>query len=345
MEKININYSFLDQQRIVGDFDADKMITSIFKQNRQAELYQFFALSEKEFLAAKSLVYDFLQIQKPEPTWYDEKRILNGQTVFENYAMSIMTLLGVMSLPYCYAASPGNKALYLTEKMRKSPGKRLAETGEFTISVLRKGSLQKNKVGIFHITKTRLIHAMARYYLQKGTWDKTCGVPINQEDMAGTNMAFSYVILTGLQLSGIILSQQQKEDFLFVWKYIGYHLGIYESLLPGTFQEARALSETIKKRTLRKTEEGIILTQELVNYYKSVLPKQEAEFVTAQIRYYLGNEVAEYIGLPADSTKDNLVKFTNSFKELENIFLLPKNSLSELMRNYRVMKANNDKLT
>ena len=296
-------------------------------------------LEEKEFLEKNPLANDFLQIQKQEPTWYSEKRILNGQTVFENHALSIMTLLGVMSLPYCYASSPGNKALYLTEKMRKSPGKRLAETGEFTISVLRKGSLQKNKIGMFHITKTRLIHAMARYYLQKVTWDKAWGVPINQEDMAGTNMAFSYVILTGLQLSGIILSQQQKEDFLFVWKYIGYHLGIDESLLPDTFQEARALSETIKKRTFRKTEEGIILTQELVNYYKSVFPKKEAEFVNAQIRYYLGNEVAEYIGLPADTIKDRLIKFTNSFKEIENIFSLPKSSMNELMRNYRMMKS------
>ncbi len=339
MKKVINNYSFLDKQRTVGDLDADKLVSSIFKQNRQAELYQFFALSEKEFMQGNSLANIFLQIQKQQPTWYDEDRIIKGQTIFENYAMSIMTLLGVMSLPYCYAASPGNKALYLTEKMRKSPGKRLAETGEFTISVLRRGSLQKNQAGIFHITKTRLIHSMARYYLQKDSWDKSWGIPINQEDMAGTNMAFSYVILTGLQLSGIILSQQQKEDFLFVWRYIGYHLGIEESLLPENFQEARALSETIKKRTLQKTEEGIILTQELVNYYKSVLPKRQAEFVESQIRYYLGNEVAEYIGMPAYSLKDRLVNFTNSFKELENIFSVPKNSMNELTQNYQRMKS------
>lgn len=339
MKKVINNYSFLDKQRTVGDLDADKLVSSIFKQNRQAELYQFFALSEKEFMQGNSLAKTFLQIQKQQPTWYDEDRIIKGQTIFENYAMSIMTLLGVMSLPYCYAASPGNKALYLTEKMRKSPGKRLAETGEFTISVLRRGSLQKNQAGIFHITKTRLIHSMARYYLQKDSWDKSWGIPINQEDMAGTNMAFSYVILTGLQLSGIILSQQQKEDFLFVWRYIGYHLGIEESLLPENFQEARALSETIKKRTLQKTEEGIILTQELVNYYKSVLPKRQAEFVESQIRYYLGNEVAEYIGMPAYSLKDRLVNFTNSFKELENIFSVPKNSMNELTQNYQRMKS------
>lgn len=339
MKKVINNYSFLDKQRTVGDLDADKLVSSIFKQNRQAELYQFFALSEKEFMQGNSLAKTFLQIQKQQPTWYDEGRIIKGQTIFENYAMSIMTLLGVMSLPYCYAASPGNKALYLTEKMRKSPGKRLAETGEFTISVLRRGSLQKNQAGIFHITKTRLIHSMARYYLQKDSWDKSWGIPINQEDMAGTNMAFSYVILTGLQLSGIILSQQQKEDFLFVWRYIGYHLGIEESLLPENFQEARALSETIKKRTLQKTEEGIILTQELVNYYKSVLPKRQAEFVESQIRYYLGNEVAEYIGMPAYSLKDRLVNFTNSFKELENIFSVPKNSMNELTQNYQRMKS------
>lgn len=264
---------------------------------------------------------------------------MKGQTVFEDHAVTIMSLLGIMSLPYCYAAYPGNKALYLTEKMRKSPGKRLAETGEFTLGVLRKGSLQKNGDGLLHINKTRLIHAIARYHLQKGNWNNDWGVPINQEDMAGTNLAFSYVILTGLQRSGILLSDREKEDFLFVWKYIGTQLGITKELLPDNFQEARILAETIKSRTMRKTDEGITLTEDLVAYYKGMLPPQQAHFVEYQIRYFLGEEVSEYLGLPKDLTQQNLVAFTNGIKEIQNLFSLPANQMPQLTANFQRMKA------
>lgn len=345
VSKMNWSNELLDLQRQVGDAAADDTISNIFKKNQQAEFYELFSLSEKEISNLKSdhPGKEFLLSPKPIPTWYDERRILSGQRVFENYAMPIMTLLGLMSLPYCYAASPGNKALYLTEKMRKSPGKRLAETGEFTLTVQQSGNLEAGKSGLFQINKTRLIHAMARYYLQKGTWDISWGVPINQEDMAGTNMAFSYVILLGLQLSGHVLSDREKEDFLFVWKYIGYQLGIDEALLPNNFQEARLLSEKIKKRNFKKTEEGIVLTKELVNYYESVLPKPQALFASSQIRYFLGKEASAMIGLAEDSVKDKLVGFTNSYKELQNLFTLPKNQMSELMENYQAMKAKGGK--
>jgi hypothetical protein len=342
---MNVDTEYLNKQRQVGDEAADATIAYIFQKNQQTEFYKLFSLSENEISTLKSNHpgKEFLLSPKPIPTWYDEKRILLGQAVFENFAIPIMTLLGLMSLPYCYAASPGNKALYLTEKMRKSPGKRLAETGEFTISVLRKGNLIPGQSGLFQIYKTRLIHAMARYYLQKGTWENAWGLPINQEDMAGTNMAFSYVILLGLQRSGHILSDKEKEDFLFVWKYIGYHLGIDETLLPDNFHQARLLSEKIKTRNFKKTEEGIVLTKELVKYYESVLPKQQALFATSQIRYFLGNEVSAMIGLSSDSIKDKLIGFTNSYTELQNLFSLPKNQMSELITNYQAMKAKTSK--
>ena len=67
-----------------------------------------------------------------------------------------MTLLGAFALPYCYAGSPGNKALFLSEKMRNSPGKRLADTAEVTIAVSTPGSFE-NGEAYFHINKTRII--------------------------------------------------------------------------------------------------------------------------------------------------------------------------------------------
>lgn len=333
-------HDFLDRQRFVGDPVADTLVADLIHTNRAHVLYAPLRLSPEELIKTKAAdpVFDFLVGKQTYPKWFDEKRIIKGQELFEQYAVSIMSLLGMMALPYCYAACPGNKALYLTEKMRNSPGKRLAETGEFTLGVMRKGSHAKGKTGFAHINKTRMIHAIARFHLQKENWDSHWGVPINQEDMAGTNLAFSYVILAGLQQSGILLSPREKDDYIFLWKYVGRQLGIDERLLPDSFEDAHVLAETIKLRNLRKTEEGMVLTRELVRYYQIAFPKREAGFIESQMRYYLGPEVSGYLGLSEDPIKDQLITWANAWQEMQNIFSLPRHQLPQLMSNLGSLK-------
>jgi hypothetical protein len=164
------------------------------------------------------------------------------------------------------------------------------------------------------------------------------GVPINQEDMAGTNLAFSYVILLGMQQSGYILSDKEKEDFLFAWRYIGYQMNIDESLLPSSFLEARQLATTIKIRNFKKTEEGIILTKELLSYYKVSVPRDQSDLVSSQIRFYLGNEVAEYIGIVSDPIRDNLAATVSTFKSLQSLLSVQPDSYQKMLSQHSLLK-------
>ncbi|MEO8474729.1 MAG: oxygenase MpaB family protein [Chryseolinea sp.] len=328
---------FLDRQRHVGDPDADNLFAEMVSKKKLSDFHKTLSLSEKELhlLNTDQPMKAFILGKRAEPEWVDDSRVLRGQEIFDNHAFPIMTLLGLMSLPYCYAASPGNKALFMAEKMRQSPAKRITDTAQFTIDVLKPGNLQSNRYGFVQIRKTRLIHAMARHYISKAEWNQDWGVPINQEDMAGTNLAFSYIILVGLQSFGVMLSMKEKEDFIFTWKYIGYQLGINEKLLPDSFKEAEMLTEVIKRRHFKKTEEGVILTQELVKYLETVVPQRQAYFVKAQIKYFLGREVAGYLGLPDNRIKDKIIEATNSVKEIQNFFTIPKKSLNLLFENYK----------
>jgi hypothetical protein len=303
-------------------------------------LYALFPISDTElFKAKKSSSKEFLLTRKPLPVWFDEKKLHRGQQVFETYAMEIMTLLGALALPYCYAGSPGNKALYLSEKMRKAPGKRLFDTAQFIISVSTPGGFTDSGVGHIHINKTRLIHAIARYYLLKGgNWNPEWGQPINQEDMAGTNLAFSYIILLGLQKSGFILTEIEKEDFLFLWRYIGYQLNVDQALLPDSFQQAATLARTIEKRNFKKSEESMDLTKELMNYYKTVVPPRQAIFIESQVRYFLGPEVAGYLGLEENPIRDGITSMMSSFKELKNIFEVHRPSYATMIANQQRLK-------
>ena len=250
-----------------------------------------------------------------------------------------MTLLGAMSLPYCYAATPGNKAIYLTGKMRKSPGMRLLDTAHFIIEVLKEGSFESGGSGSFEVQRTRLVHALVRnMILNKTDWDIGWGLPVNQEDMAGTNLAFSYIILTGMQQSGFELSHKEREDFLYAWRFIGYQLRIDEWLLPADMAEAQELEKAIRTRHFRKSPEGSLLTSELIDHYRQSFPAVAAYFVDSQIRHFVGPEISELLGLQPEDTKDKIVNIINVIRKSINRTVVNPFSYQIMMRNHLKLK-------
>ncbi len=332
--------TFLDEQRKRGDEGADVFIGNILSAGNKNQLYEIIALPDKEVakLSGSNPVALFLHTHRPKPVWYSIDAIHNGQQVFKKYALDIMTLLGVLSLPYCYAASPGNKALYLTAKMRKSTGKRLVETADFIINVMSPGSFDTAGTGHIQINRIRLVHAMVRYYLQKGEWNAAWGLPINQEDMAGTNLAFSYIILTGLTRTAFTLTVSEQENFLHAWRYIGYQMHIADELLPATVAEARLLENKIKQRHFQSSEEGRVLTKELIDHYKAHFPTVPAYFVSAHMRYLLGMEISALLGLQPEPFKDELLKSINGLTETVNQFYVRPTGFEKMLANHATLK-------
>ncbi len=337
---MNLTHSFLDQARLTTDEPADELVSRFFSSGRMKDLYQTLSANTDDVANSSggNDITDFMLGGTEEPAWYSAEKIESGQAIFAEYATEIMTLLGAYSLPYCYAGSPGNKALYLSEKMRKNPGKRLFDTAEFVISVSTSGNLTRNKIGLIQINKTRLIHAIARAYTFKYGWNMQWGAPVNQEDMAGTNLAFSYIILNGLRKSGITLTEKQNEDYLFLWRYIGYQNGILEDLLPANYLEASQLTNVIKRRNFTHSKEGKELTRELLDYYRKVAPSSQANFVESQVRYYLGEKISAYLGLSPDPIKDVVTDMVNTFNSLKNSFSSHTSSYGEMIRNFEKQK-------
>lgn len=59
-------------------------------------------------------------------------------------------------------------------------------------------------------------------------WDiNNYGIPINQEDMAATLLAFSVNVLVGIEIVlGQPLPENEQHDYLALWRYLGWLLGI-----------------------------------------------------------------------------------------------------------------------
>lgn len=330
---MNVSSEHLESLRGVGDHPADQLMQTLTASHRMDAWMQILPLPAERLRKARmdKEMAAFLKSPRPLPDWWDDSRLLRGQLVFRQCALDVMMLLGAMSLPYCYAASPGNKALYRAGKMRKQTAKRLFDTAQFVMAVLTPGSLAPRGDGYLHINKTRLIHAMVRQLVSRHDWDSTWGLPVNQEDMAGTNLAFSYVILLGLQQSGVQLHAREREDFLFAWRCIGYQMGVDESLLPASFEEARRLEYAIRKRHFKKSEEGIELMNDLLQYFKGNFPPVPAYFIDSQIRYFLGPEIYPLLGLKPEPLKDNVRVYLSAIREAMNTFMINPGSYDKLM--------------
>lgn len=339
---MKLDTPFLDSRRQITDTPTDDLVKDYFSNGKSMVIYNALSLELTKIneISDEKLKTFFLS-QKELPQWYDPIKIEKGQAFFYKQALPVMTLLGALSLPYCYAASPGNKALYFSEKMRSSTHKRLLDTADFIIGVCSPKSLETNGTGHVFINKIRLIHAIARYYiLHKQDWKKEWGAPINQEDMAGTNLAFSYLILKGMKEGGYDLLKSEIDSFLHLWKYIGYQLHLDENLLPNSYKEAAELEKAIRIRHFKPSEEGKVLTAEIVAYYKTIVPnKAAANMMEAQIRYLLGPFVADCLGLYANPILDTVVLTINTIRK-NTLFLTHKTpSYEQMLKNQKMLKA------
>jgi len=145
----------------------------------------------------------------------------------------------------------------------------------------------------------RLMHAAVRKLAAEApTWKREFGLPVNQEDLAGTLMSFSWVVMDGLDKLGVSLSESEREAYLHCWLVAGHMLGIREDLLPPDFESAGALSAAVARRQFGPTPEGQQMTKALVQMMADTLPgdvfRNVAPFL---IRYFLGEERAKWLGI------------------------------------------------
>lgn len=314
------NTDFLSQMRQTGDAPADQVITSIFESGEAAGFHRLFKdLVYNRDLHHETLpiiLQDFIKNHLQMPAWVDLKKFKKGVKVFHENAEPILTMLGFLSLPYCYAAAQGAEVLIRSERIKQDTKRRLLETAQFVLDVMHPQGFEPEGKAFASILKVRLMHATIRYHLSKSKdWNSTWGVPVNQEDMGGTNGAFSWISLRGLRKMGYTLSPKDSESYLHLWNIIGALLGVRTELLPDTAKEAFWLDKKIAERHFYKSEAGIELTKALRTCLSQDAKKPFPEgFTDAYMRFLLGDKVADLLEIPPSNWTSNLIpllKFQN----------------------------------
>ncbi len=309
----------LEDSRQQGDQLADNCIQLVFEQVGITGLRTFFQWLVKEDFDWKNQL-DFVQKYFQEnaifPSFYQEREFQRGLDFAQKHQADIALMLGCLSLPYCYAGADGARVLWMSERIGKDTRKRLEETGSFVFGVLNPKQWKMSEAGIpiamLRILKVRLMHASIRFFtLHHQTWNaKDWGLPVNQEDMAGTNLAFSYIVIVGMRKNNLSFTDQEAEAYLHTWNVINAMMGVEIGLLPQNLREAFVLAKAIAKRQFRTSEEGVGLTKSLLKALEEFIENPLLKTIpSAFMRHLLGKEVADLLQIPNNPLEERLVPF------------------------------------
>jgi hypothetical protein len=249
----------------------------------------------------------FAQIERT-PVWYDARAIDRAGDVLLRAGPLGGLVLGAGSLVYGYASPAGNKPLVLTGRLEQQAARRVNETARFVQAVCRARGMRPGGDGWQIAIRVRLIHAQVRRMILKtDKWrPELWGAPINQHDMAGTLLLFSYVVVLGLQSLGMTVEAAEAERFIQLWRLVGHVLGVHPELIPASMYDATRLAELIGALQGPPDEDSRALTAALLasphEGARTPAEVRDAErrtrFGQAMSRHFLGEELADQMGVP-----------------------------------------------
>ncbi|MFD3546681.1 oxygenase MpaB family protein [Streptomyces sp. NPDC058655] len=287
-----------------GDELADATVAALFERG---EVGKFNTLMRYVSTAGAPLpdglpdvAREYLHATGAPPSWVDWGEMEKARLFFLDNNVHISTALSFASMPACYVI-PHVAGLLSATHALKYPSKRMAETGQFTVYLMQPDAFEAGSRFIPAAQKVRLLHASVRHHLKReGRWDvERLGTPICQEDMIGGQMLFSLLVLDSLHRLNIHMSVDGAEAYFYAWRVVGAMLGVDQEHAPEDLEQARRFLDLYMTRHMGPSEEGVLLTRQLVDLYEEVVPGTFFDpVVGALIRYLIGDTSADWLRVP-----------------------------------------------
>jgi ER-bound oxygenase mpaB/B'/Rubber oxygenase, catalytic domain len=296
---------FLDSMRQLGDPLADNAVGQLFASGDVKAVNALMkTLVENDQPPPETLppvIREYLATSEGLPAWADPVKIKAGEDFFWRFGPEAIMNLFCYSLPFCYAARKGVQVLALTSRLYTNPTRRIIETAQMMVDVLRPGGLSPGGTGVRTAQKVRLMHAGVRHQTAAYPgWNPEFGKPINQEDLAGTLLSFGWVVIDGLRKLELRIDDTQAEAYLHCWNVVGHILGVREDLLPANMAAAEQLAHIIQQRQYASCEEGRDMTRALIQMMQRFLPGTLLDPIPALFtRFLLGNAYSDLLGVEA----------------------------------------------
>jgi hypothetical protein len=263
-------------QHILQDQEA-KAISTLFSRmnsNDDAPIESTFPVLAKFFEETGNLPVDV-----------DIDRIRRGEDVFRRHIFAGALVLLARSLPEGYQAPNLSVILNISGELRTHTYKRLLATLQTVVNVSTTCGFQRGGKAVITAQKLRLLHAgvrhLTRHYRPK--YESTYGVPVCQEDMLGTIIGFSLIVIEGWRTLGAGLTRNEEEDYLYLWltfaRMMGVHpAGEHASLayIPKDLDDAALFYKAYQRRHYvqpAQNPDGVALAQANLAMLHGQIPK------------------------------------------------------------------------
>lgn len=160
--------------------------------------------------------------------------------------------------------------------------------------------------GEFLVTsnKTRMVHAAVRHLLPQSPHWQASGhdeqIPISNHDILVTFHSTGTFAHKKLKEWGVPMSTADQDAFLHSWQVALHMLGVREEYIPASWAAAHAQADQILTPKLHWTPEGQELAEVLLGLTAQVDLGVTRGFLNEFVRYQLGNEIGDWLGLKRD---------------------------------------------
>lgn len=303
-----------------GDGPADELV-AVLNELRPAQAHRLLGQALDEGIdhvkrPPRALVQFFRQIEEV-PLWRDwDKLDRGGRAMIRTGPLGALVLV-CYCLPLSYASPDGNKPLAASGRLVQRAYRRLTETARFLLETCRPGGLRRGGEGFKITVRVRLMHAQVRrLLLQRGTFPlDRWGMPVNQAYMAGTNVLFSSLFLDGLSRLGFLMSPEERDDVVQLWRYGGLLMGVDPKLCAATEAEGMRLIRLIHAVIDKPDDDSRALVRALMEApleaaktpVEKALAKRLVSMLFGVSRHLLGEQLADWLGHPRDSWRHTVI--------------------------------------
>jgi hypothetical protein len=175
------------------------------------------------------------------PCWLDQAKLkLGAETIQRTGLLGAYGALVDVSLMGGYLSRRALKTLVRTGEIGDKAPRRIAETALWWMSVTDTGGMARHADGFKNTLRVRLTHAQVRAAMNRAKdwnyadWD----APVNQPQMAGTQLLFSLIGLLGMRVMGFRFTPEETDAVIHLWRYVGFLIGVDRDLLPASEADA-----------------------------------------------------------------------------------------------------------
>ncbi|KAJ9064131.1 hypothetical protein DSO57_1033630 [Entomophthora muscae] len=295
----------LEKLRLVGDPLADEALQHL----GAGDVIRNMAPLAPVFPAVQALRDQLTNV----PSWVDFDQIQRGQRLFWSYQPLCASILLSASLVGGFGARRITSTLQCTSYLtcKDTAWKRMVETALMIQDVMSFGALRVGGAGWCAAVKVRMLHAQVRrHVLRQSKYDREAnGIPVNQEDLLSTLISFSTTVVYGLRLIGVPVTEEEADDYIAAWRYVGYLLGIQHLHHFKSFDATMILGESVVMHLVDPDASCARLANNIIEACENRPPLFLSKRASAALsRLLLGNEWADRLGLPHSRVQTFLVQ-------------------------------------